>query len=95
MTDVALPRPIAPLGLVSPRLLALLALLLVAVSLLLALGWSAVMTDSARMCERTKGGFSAGFNTGFDVVHCERRFGFAEAGPTSGTFGEAPFFPGL
>lgn len=92
MSDIAFPRPVLPLRLIPACVMALLALFLLALFLLLALRWSAVMTDSARTCERTRGGFSVGFNAGFDVVHCERFLGFAEAGPTSGTFGEAPFF---
>jgi hypothetical protein len=39
--------------------------------LLLAVDWSAVMTDSARKCERT-GGFSSGFSSGFDVYRCKQ-----------------------
>jgi hypothetical protein len=39
--------------------------------LLLAADWSAVMTDSARQCQRT-GGLSSGFSSGFDVYRCKQ-----------------------
>jgi hypothetical protein len=93
MTDVVLPRPTPPFGLMADRLIKLLALLLLALLVLLGLRWSAILSDSAT-CERT-GAFSPGFSRGFDVSRCKDKFfGFAEARPTSGTFGQATFYSG-
>jgi hypothetical protein len=93
MTDAVLPQPAPVVKITAGHLIALFTLLLFALLLLLLLRWSAVLTDSAT-CERA-GGFSSGFSPGFDVARCRGRFfGFAEAGRTSGTFGEAPLYFG-
>ncbi len=89
MTDVVLPQPAAVVKITAGYLIVLFTLLLFALLLLLLLRWSAVLSDSAK-CERA-GAFSSGFGQGFDIARCRGRFfGFAEAGRTSGTFGEAP-----
>ncbi len=38
---------------------------------LIALGWSAVMTKTARECKEAPGAFSSGFNRGFDTARRE------------------------
>jgi hypothetical protein len=69
MTDITLPRPRSGSGfLITPYLLAIAAALVLA--FLLALGWSAVLSEKGQRCE-PKGAFSSGFGSGFDRKRCE------------------------
>jgi hypothetical protein len=72
MADITLPRPGVPSRwpagwLITPLLTVFTALLLQ--SILIALNWSAVMTDTDRSCD-TRDSFSSGFNSDFDISRC-------------------------
>jgi hypothetical protein len=68
MVDITLPRPAVGPRITPHDLLLVWALL---VAFLIALNWSAVLTQTAqRSCDTTTGGFSNGFSSGYETLRC-------------------------